>query len=717
MRKLILFFLVLFASPVNAQAIRVQTGEHGSFTRVAMVFSEPVEWRLGRNDDGYSLEIKGNEQSFDLSTVFDLIDRNRLRAIWADPETGWLHMGVACDCHAIGFEADARTLVIDIRDGKPAAQSAFEISMTSEEPLPPLVAPSLPRPKSRPETSPAAQTYSWLDHRLSENALPAKKRVETTMLAPPPFDTRPVAEMREKLVMELGKQASSGVVHLAPIDDQIPELTDPPLSTRRLAGVDIRIDDRSLGTDGRACPSEEEVNPLTWSTDGDAFGKMAAARNHILGEFDSPSRQAVVAAARTYVFFGFGAEARNLLAQFGEEAEPDKILIALSQIVEGGVPTPNPFEGVQSCDGASALWALLAAQTGEQLPGLNTGAVVQSVSTLPQTLRVVLGTAAHDRLIALGEISSARMVEAATKRISAPDDPSQALLRASQAIALGQAGQAEAEIGRINPKDRGAKALVMLADAMFEQRKPMNTNDLVALEARFFELGPDHEDGPGMSRALMRMRALSGDFRGALDLATPDTVLWSEFWQLLVEQGADGMLLAQAAEIEEATLANLPSPVVNLVGQRLLELGLPDLAEPWLKHGPGNADANLRLALLRSDAAGLEALMADGELPDDPSLRAAAFLTTSRFDRLAELRAQSGDLAGAQRARRWAGTWDGSTQSDADKPWSAVAEIARPLPANDTESGPLAAGRNLLTRSEVTKARVTDLFQAIRPSE
>ncbi len=85
----------------------------------------PVKWALGRTEDGYELGLPASVTSFDLTRAFEKIPRNRLAALWQDPQTGRLRFSLACACHAFAFEFRPDIVVIDIRSGPAPAESAF----------------------------------------------------------------------------------------------------------------------------------------------------------------------------------------------------------------------------------------------------------------------------------------------------------------------------------------------------------------------------------------------------------------------------------------------------------------------------------------------------------------------------------------------------------------------------------------------------------------
>lgn len=150
---------LLFATPAVSAPVVVKSGEHDGFTRLVMDYGHPIVWQMGRTEDGYELRIADESPGYDLTEAFKLIGKSRLAAIWADPTSGDLRLGIACACHAIPFEFRPGIVVIDLSDGPPPKGSSFELSLDGSS-TDMLAAHPVPKPKQRP---PEADRWSGLD--------------------------------------------------------------------------------------------------------------------------------------------------------------------------------------------------------------------------------------------------------------------------------------------------------------------------------------------------------------------------------------------------------------------------------------------------------------------------------------------------------------------------------------------------------------------------
>ncbi len=721
MKPLLLFLLICLAIPAAAQTVRVQGGEHEGFTRIAMVFPRGADWRFGRSEDGYALSWPEAGTIFDVSRSFDLIGRQRLRAIWTDPETGWLRLGIACACHAIAFEASANTVVIDIRDGAPSPDSDFERSLQSGARLPPLGVLPAPRPKARPDNDAG---YDW----LSILPTPAKEPVASAAIGqkrpngPGPVPALPrsdLMDLRNRLTEQLARKASAGIVQIKPIprDDEDPALVTGTDDARLPAGMAVEASSPGdTGIEGAACPPLAEVDLRVWAGEDDPFATLAAARGAMLGEFDKPDTEAIASAVKTHLHYGFGAEARNLLQQFSLPVEGSGNLLALSYLVEGDRPVPDPFTGMQSCDSPAALWSLLSAEDGPRLIGLNSPAVVQAFGGLPAEMRRHLGPDVVRRLISQGDASGAEMVRHAIGRTLPPNDPAQTLMAAESSLTAGKPEAAETLLTSLPAGQRSPEAILTLAEAAYVQRKPMDSKDVLTLESLAFEAGGGQRSAD-LVRALARMRALAADYPGAFTAAGQDAALQADIWGLLAEVGPDGALLHHAAPLTVEEIRRLPAPMRRRMADRLLALGLPDLAKDWSFEVPTGPEFELRLDLARNNAPALRAAIASpgsalALLAQDPALATEVLTAAGAFDQLADLFAQSGDAEQADRARRWAGTWDGA-QSESNDVWAGLAKASAPVEA-PPDTGPLQRARLLLDTAGQTTGQIKELLAQTR---
>lgn len=717
--------LIFLATATQAQSVSVKSGEHGPFTRLVLTFPAPVNWVIGRTEKGYALRVENVKLPYDLSEVYNLITKDRLRSVWVDPASGDFQMGIDCACHVIPFEFNPRTIVIDIKDGPAPPNSSFEISLADGAVAPPITAPLPPRPRQR---SGETGAYDWLANGFGPAPQPPAPSVDTPISAPMslPAVTEPLQTelrldaFRSMLVEEMGRGASVGVVQMTvPPNSPQPRIDDSlaadPNNARAalesLPGIEITTKaqpDRDLTLEGKHCPKPEDVDVSTWSETEDAPKELSAARAALLAEFDVPDSGHVMKAVRTHLYFGFGAEARSLMQSFLPPGQDHSLHRGLSHIVDGEEPPENPFAKMQSCNSAAALWALLSGGPDLSAGSVNGAAVSRSFLALPAHLRGLLGPQTSNRLLELGDKANAEVVRQAFARAVPSDDPAVAQLTADQALQNGDPVLAESALPKPDSEEAAITALLSLVEARFQQRKPMDGKDLLTLQAYAFENGTGILK-PQLDRALAHASALGGDFDSAFSYAETDAGLTRDVWMLLAEMGTETNILTHAVGLDQAQRIALPVSVQATIADRLAKAGLPNAASDWAS-APGVApELAARIAVENGDArAGLD-LLEQPSADVDPRLVATSYTALGDYEQAAQAYRNAGDQAAANRLLRWTGARPISSSDEPD-PWTTVADLADPAtPAN---LPPLQAGQSNLDQSATTRQAIADLLAA-----
>lgn len=187
---LALLTIGLACLPLRAETVRILSGEHDGFTRLAFVFDVPTDWTFGRVGGAYELRPGRSDVAFDASDVFLRVPMTRLRAL--DVRDGRLRLSVADGSRAVPFDLRPGVLVIDIRDGAPEDGSPFE------RPLPPVDGPvQADAPPRRPGPL-----------QIFDPALPRLGRLEV----PAPDVFWSVAESRRRAAGQAGRTESGAGV-------------------------------------------------------------------------------------------------------------------------------------------------------------------------------------------------------------------------------------------------------------------------------------------------------------------------------------------------------------------------------------------------------------------------------------------------------------------------------------------------------------------------
>ena len=321
---------------------------------------------------------------------------------------------------------------------------------------------------------------------------------------------------------------------------------------------------------------------------------MPALRRQLIGEFDAPNPQAVRDLARLYVRFGFGAEARAVLAAFAEAEVEDRALIGdLARIVEGGAAAPDgPLAVADACPGYHGLWLALGGAAPAFRDEAGFADAQAAFAALPPDLRAMLAPGFVGRLLDAGRPREARVIHDTAMRPGQAADAALALAAARLSAAEGRPLEAAKALNALIEGDGHAsvETLAELARVVLDAGLPVPDRVVTDLRAAALQYRGAPEE-TGLRRLLVQALARQS--------ALPDAIAEARAAMGDLPQAADGFaalavsMLGQAdpARVGAAAytgtvlaaadlLAQAPAddPARTAVAARLIGLGLPDPA-------------------------------------------------------------------------------------------------------------------------------------------
>lgn len=733
----------ILATPALANPVRVTSGEHDGFTRLVFDYGRPVDWQVGRSPDGYELRLSEQQPPYDLTNAFALIGTSRLAAIWAEPESGQVQIGLACACHAIPFEFRPGIIVIDLKDGPPPKGSSFEVALDGTSAA--LIDPQrTARPRPRPVAQEDVATGSTQTVAQYDWTSAAYANLRGTGADPPAADAMPQARLllppdpglqplRDEILHEIARGASQGVIDMAlPKHPEQLAVSDPPEDGHPSAQIRIgeaqtsvtqkeRTTLGDLGATGNICITDDQLAVAEWGDDTISLvDQMANLRQGLSGEFDRPDGAAIARAIEFQLFLGFGAEARQLLSAFTAEPQANAdVWRAISHLVDGENDPQRLFQGQAACAGPAALWAVLGDPELSSGDPIDTGAVRLAFAALPLHLRRLIGPPLAERLLALDQEETARALKEAITRAPGEAGQAVALMDAALDLYTGDASSAEqtatavlADAGPNQPE-----ALITLTEARVAQNLPMSPDIALALRAHL----SDHHGTPlepRLHEAIILAEAASGNFEAAFAGLADHSKRESDVWAMAANLAPDETFLAFAVLERSAAVPVVDQTTAAMIARRLVGLGLPEPGAQWLVTVQ-DPDPLLvaEAAIKRRDGrAALPALEGqDGEVIAGMKLQAFSLLGSDLPQ--AELLEQAGDLGAASAALARAGEWDQLAQ-DGQEPWKALATKvqATQLPSDqppDQPYGPLARGQDLALAGADTRLAIETLLAAV----
>lgn len=724
MLHLSFLFLMFMTSVGFAQVVTLRSGQHADFTRLVVTMSEPKSWDFGRTTGGYAFRIRSDDARYDLSTVFTKIPRDRLSAARVDDETGILHLDIACECHAVAAPFRPGIIVIDLLDGPPPPQSPFEVALHDPgQALPVLAAAqSVVRPVRRPRnfTETAPLVIPNLQPLTQQNlpTIPPYKLVERD---------QQISALQGQLLKEFSSGVAAGIVSAGqPIPRRTAPLEPSVLEGPRILPIEgaaniapttasdpeqlrIREGDNAVApnAEGARCVAPDMLNIASWGDLEDPYAQLAIARASIIGEFDRFDSHNLKTLLKLYIFYGFGAEARQLAGQISIERHDLGLFRALADIIDEAV-TGEYFEGMATCDGPSALWSMLE-NPSRPVNSLSTSSIVNAFSELPLWHRQALGPKLADKLLATGENEAARAISESIRRAAGQGDHSVALIAARLELSATPTVSADYALDEIvqSSSPHAGAALSLLLESKIERGEEIDLTQVLALEAIAHE--EKHTPlGPSFRRTIARSLAAADEgARAFSDYAAQAPHLYPELWEILAEKGSALTVATLAIAPPAGSLKEVSPKTRRAIAERLLDAGFPDAGLGWIEGSPG-----IEEDLLRAQAA---LMVRDGR----SALRAVA----GKQDQFANrIRAEAHELLGdfSQAHEAWNGLGDDPKALRAlylDRDWPALqrsvgAAYSEALPhlnptAFEPALGELAQARGYLEASIVSRSSIT----------
>ena len=508
--------LALLAGPVLSQTVKIRSGNHPDFARLVLPFAAPSKWRLGRDGKDYVLVISGDGIELDASEVYRLIPQDRVAAVQVSEAGKALRITPGCDCHVNAFSTPSGVLVIDFAEGAPDPGSPFEKPVSASKPAarpagePPVALPALWQRGGGPMA--AGIGAGWLDRAAPAGVTgpgdPAQPRAGR------------MGDMARLLEWQISRAMSQGLVEpgrnwadergddarrARPAEAGSGHPAAPPMpGTAPQPGGPLPVTaetamDALAGAEPAAhapeCPDPSLLSFGDGPADSPAAGQLSDARAALVGEFDRPDPARVTALAHVYLGLGFGAEAALVLRAFGPETATSAVLAEIARIVDAPAPDPaSPAASWADCGDDGALWAMLGAEGSTP----DRDAVLRAFARLPPSLRGQLAAPLASAFRAQGDSAAAAVVQDAVLRAPGESDPATRLLQAENALAFGHPREAlalaEPLLHGQGIELAGAALLVQRAHADLGQTVPPAVTELLgtlAFELRQGPLGPD----------------------------------------------------------------------------------------------------------------------------------------------------------------------------------------------------------------------------------
>ncbi len=730
---LFLFALMLPVS-VLAEPVTVVSGEHDGYTRLVFSVSPDREWNLTSGENTATLEFPAQSLEFEDDGVFARIAKTRLLSISSEQREAFAiyTMTLACDCEVTAFPYLGEYIVVDIADPSETVITPPPRRFGA----PTLHAASAPDGSGRPPelvswVLPRAPYYVSSPHNVSFptqtddiGLVPAQipdapprslsaDVIEGESEMAPKVDQElqdAVDAARNSLLQQLTLAADQGLLDLnGPIPEilqaaeiehkivPVKPIVEPPTVFAKLEDENQVLIQTVITRDARAvrgggnlqndsCPTPEDLNIASWGSGDDFFEELSSARQGLLKEFDEPDFTQIQRLVRTYLRYGFGAEAKSYLLEGGQSIEQYSLLLDFAAIVDGQpIQAGGPLSQAIECDGLAGLWALVGVYPAIDTQINNEPSIVAAFAQLPPDIRRMVGPKLSSAFLDRGLEGTARQISDILERAPGDHGTEQKLVTGNLMQAEGstpEAGQAYQDLVDENSAT-ATDALIALAALRLTQDQPPPPHLLIDLDASA-KIWRGTQKGGELRRVEALWLAKQGREAEAIDQLvaeigrdpvnteilqeTAENILSALSVRKSLKRGYAAIVdtyIGFIPETEEADKLRLE------IAAKLLLASLPDYAleilRPMLERRELSATliaASANIQAFRPDAA--ISLLNGVEGDAAKKLRVEAYLGIGSFERALEQLEQFADISDAVAMPYW---FNGD--------WAAVVEKSR----------------------------------------
>ncbi len=736
--RLICFLLFLAATPVSAQTVVVRSGEHATFTRLVMKIGEGADWSVSNQGREVRVNVDQPDIRFDLGGVFKKIPRTRLRQVAQRERGGPLELSLNCNCAVEGFLQAENYLVIDIRDStgtefylKPRLQPVDLAAYRFQLGTGGATTDGRPAVKHRKEAqggppveapSGAGKSGKVISQTLSEQRLLAQiERAASQGLL------TPVTRFADEET-EIGLPPSEPVIAPAKAEINIASTT---VIDRDLSAIASTLDELSGEP---TCLPDSVVAVPDWADERPFADQIGELRASLFGEFDQLDAEIALDLARTYIHFGFGAEAERVLTLVPDPSPELDALQALTRIVDGSaIEGANPFLGQSGCAQDFALWSTLA--DPEKIDMSQSDALLRAFANLPRHLRHQLGPRLSRSLNKLEHNELAAAVLRDIDRSSGSTGPSHDLAEAEVESATGKTEIVVEKIEKVvaSDSDVSPEALIKLIDMHYLEKKALRP-DVPELAASYATEHRQGKWGSELRRVHAMSLALAGRFEAAFEALDVSAELdgpalaaaaSGPVLELLAQNADDVTFLTFALPLAEPSDRKLPASLAANLSERLLALGFPQQAQAIIKkatpRGMSREDRLLRANIALANGLPHRAMIEVLNLtdPEASAIRARAMQANGDYEMAGQVLLDAESPENAAR-NLWLGdAWDELPLAD-DPRYLRLAELstrlAKESEKND-ETAPLAGARSLLDDSVGARSEIAEILSELDVAE
>lgn len=735
------FIFCVLAAGASAQGITIRSGAHDGFSRLVFRVPNESDWEMRQTDRGAELRISGYTGDFNLTQIFDFIDRRYIADV--DAVEGGFNIFFSCDCQAEAFAVNGGFVAIDVTETLGQAPIVNATSFSSPSSVASLQFPSplrtenvtrmsssLELTRSQPETvelriATNINATSQSANNINFDAL-SKPDASNGIVA-----TSTLAAAQETLARQVSTAATRGILKsnlefpIVPIIQQRAQIdttvfdndvasayrsaevgkgTRSNISVTNSASLknSADFDNLSFNLLESQCPNENDIDLGSWGQELPPAHRLADLRSRLFTEANRLQNEIAIELAKLYLYYGFGAEAGQVLNLNEDNAQKHPELYEIAELMEfGKVIGGSNLANFAHCANPAALWAILSNDTLDQSASVNVNAALRTATALPIHLRRIIIPALSQRLLQLDDVVAASTSLRSLTRTPTPLDGQAELTQAHLQLSDGDVDSAQLTLRHViqSNEQQSAEALIQLVETSLLKQGSIDGHVATLLEAYSVEMRDSHL-APKLQNMYALALAKSGQFNKAFDVlvrieqhdnSAASADLRSSLIDITTQDAGNLTFLEHIFSHVQGKYEITSNAIIIKAAERLIALGFANIADNLLKAQKKLQDtervrelqAEIALELERPLEA--EALLESIDTGSAQVLKAAAKSQLADFSAASELFAELGDQPSSIRTALLAGNWESVSLSSDE----TLAKIADLLSAKVEDSGEL----------------------------
>lgn len=450
-RILSLFSAVFWCTASAAAPAALQIGQHQSYSRIVISNLKHEKWSHEQNDESHTIRFGAYASGFDLAGILAKKNHDRIRNISTDNSS--ITFELNCDCTVDSFPVATEIFAIEIKDPdtlKFATQNHEEmkyvetsnrLSFGKQENV---ANSTLVRFPVRNSVSfPKSYQNAPVNDNINASKIRPRKTTGATIVATPSQQPQMVNQdinlLQKRLAAEFGLATTRGLLTREKMSKKEnsslnpsftpnsleelfrTELKKEGLSVDKTGNTSLKQGETGLRTKSEKCISNNRFQISSWADDRpftQQIGTANAVLYNPLGEIDIAKAANL---ARLYIYFGFGAEARQLLEMNSEIAQKWPELVEISYLLEGrSLKQEYSFSRPTHCKEQNAIWSALANSVNSSFIAEDEHEILSELSALPIHLRRLLAPRISNIFLKSGNKDAALAAMNTLKRAKYP---------------------------------------------------------------------------------------------------------------------------------------------------------------------------------------------------------------------------------------------------------------------------------------------------------